>query len=484
MSYESPRSRRKFLTHLGLSAGAVILQSCTAKAPISQPWQLQPRTIFSSQPEVSSVRLGFLPSLEIAPLLVAQKQNIFAKYGLTDVQFVPLRSWRSICDRLELGTELGTNTEGLDGGHLCSPLPELLNEGVISRYKRKTAMYVLMRLHTNGGYISVSKRMKPFAVQLQRAPFAPFQDVARFLGSPMKSAIAESGDNYDLWLRYWLSAMTIIPDRHIEIMTIPSEQIVEQARQNQADLLCLNSWQTWQLTAANLTEPAIAIEDIWQNYPGELLAMRSDWVDKFPIANQALMQAIMEAQIWCDDPANWAELNTILAFALTDSASLVNEPLKIFAQLFKNRFFYNPNSRPQSQQQDSNLKNQNPQNPESLTSKSLDISPTFLSALPRIATKYWASDGISVSYPYKSHDLWFLTEYQRWEKLPDRFEVKETIDAVNREDLWRQAARAIGVPDTSIPAATSRGIETFFDGVTFDPSAPDNYLALQRKALT
>jgi hypothetical protein len=309
-----------------------------------------------------------------------------------------------------------------------------------------------MRLHTNGGYISVSKRMKPFAVQLQRAAFAPFQDVARFLGSPIKSAIAESGDNYDLWLRYWLSAMAIIPDRHIEIMTIPSEQIGAQVQQNQADLLCLNSWQTWQLTTANLTEPAIAIGDIWQNYPGELLAMRADWVDKFPIATQSLLQAIMEAQIWCDDPANWSALNRILAFSLTDSASLAHQPVKIFAQLFKNHFFDNASSRAQKQQQ-----------------------------LPRIAAKYWSSDGISVSYPYKSHDLWFLTEYQRWKKLPDRFEVKETIDAVNREDLWRQAAKAIGVPDTIIPAKTSRGVETFFDGVTFDPSAPEKYLASIKK---
>jgi ABC-type nitrate/sulfonate/bicarbonate transport system substrate-binding protein len=437
----------------------VLLQNCNTKAPLSQPWQLSPR-IISSQPEVPSVRIGIIPSLEIAPLLVAQRQNIFAKYGLTDVQLVTLTSWQSICDRLELGTELGTNAEGLDGGHLCSPLPELLNEGVITKYTRKTAMYTLMRLHTNGGYISVSKRMKPFAVQLKRAAFAPFQDLARFLGSPIKSAIAASGDNYDLWLRYWLSAMTIIPDRDIEIMTISPEQVVAQVRQNQADLLCLNSWQTWQLTAANLTEPAIAIADIWQNHPGELLAMRSDWVDKFPIATQALLQAIMEAQIWCDDPKNWSELNRILTFGLTESANLAHQPVKIFAQLFRNHFFDSPNLHPRNQ------------------------LPNLPSVMPRITTKYWSSDGVSVSYPYKSHDLWFLTEYRRWQKLPDRFEVKETIDAVNREDLWRQAARAIGVPDTIIPTATSRGIETFFDGVTFDPSAPEKYLALQRLALT
>jgi hypothetical protein len=82
---------------------------------------------------------------------------------------------------------------------------------------------------------------------------------------------------------------------------------------------------------------------------------------------------------------------------------------------------------------------------------------------------------VSVSYPYKSHDLWFLTEYQRWNLLPSSFEVKETIDAVNREDLWKKAAAAIGVPDTTIPSSTSRGIETFFDGSNFDPNNPTKF---------
>ncbi|MEY3304418.1 MAG: nitrate transporter ATP-binding protein, partial [Cyanobacteriota bacterium] len=52
------------------------------------------------------------------------------------------------------------------------------------------------------------------------------------------------------------------------------------------------------------------------------------------------------------------------------------------------------------------------------------------------------------------------------------FETKEIIDAVNREDLWKNAAKAIGVPDTNIPISTSRGIETFFDGFKFDPERP------------
>jgi nitrate/nitrite transport system substrate-binding protein len=47
---------------------------------------------------------------------------------------------------------------------------------------------------------------------------------------------------------------------------------------------------------------------------------------------------------------------------------------------------------------------------------------------------------------------------------------------VNREDLWKDAAKELGVAAADIPASTSRGKETFFDGKVFDPENPAAYL--------
>jgi len=51
------------------------------------------------------------------------------------------------------------------------------------------------------------------------------------------------------------------------------------------------------------------------------------------------------------------------------------------------------------------------------------------------------------------------------------------IAKVNREDLWRAAAKELKVPTAQVPATTSRGVEKFFDGKVFDPANPAAYLA-------
>ena len=42
--------------------------------------------------------------------------------------------------------------------------------------------------------------------------------------------------------------------------------------------------------------------------------------------------------------------------------------------------------------------------------------------------------------------------------------------------MWRDAAKTLGVAASDIPASTSRGKETFFDGKVFDPENPAAYL--------
>ena len=95
--------------------------------------------------------------------------------------------------------------------------------------------------------------------------------------------------------------------------------------------------------------------------------------------------------------------------------------------------------------------------------------------------QYWND---FASYPFRSHDQWFLTENIRWGQLPAKTDVAALVAKVNREDLWRDAAKALGLPSDQIPRSTSRGPEKFFDGKVFDPDKPQAYLdSLRIKAI-
>ena len=54
--------------------------------------------------------------------------------------------------------------------------------------------------------------------------------------------------------------------------------------------------------------------------------------------------------------------------------------------------------------------------------------------------KFWSDHA---SYPFKSHDAWFVTEDIRWGKFEQGTDINALVNKVNREDLWRDAAKSL-----------------------------------------
>jgi len=175
---------------------------------------------------------------------------------------------------------------------------------------------------------------------------------------------------------------------------------------------------------------------LWGNHPEKAFAMRADWVDANPKAAKALLMAVQEAAQWCDKPENKEEMCTIVG-----GRDYFKVPVEDILGRAKGEIDYGDG-------------------------RKVTDSPHIM--------KYWND---FASYPWPSHDLWFLTEDIRWGYLPADLDTKALVAKVNREDLWRDAAAAIGAPAAEIPTSKSRGVETFFDGKTFDPADPAAYLA-------
>jgi bicarbonate transport system substrate-binding protein len=188
--------------------------------------------------------------------------------------------------------------------------------------------------------------------------------------------------------------------------------------------------------------PAITAQ-LWKSHPEEYLAVRADWVDKHPKATVALLKGLIEAQRWMDKPENRSEVARILS-----SRKWFNVPVPVLEEALMGQYKLGAQMKPETD--------------------------------PAMGPLYWASDRGVISYPYKSLTLWFLLESIRWKFYPGVIDTVEQAQAINdkgtREDLWIQAARELGLPASEIPTASSRGKETFFDGVVYDPANPKAYL--------
>ena len=383
-------------------------------------------------PEVKGAKLGFIALTDAAPLFVAKEKGIFAKYGMPDVEVAKQASWGATRDNLVLGGE----ANGIDGAHILTPMPYLISAGKVTQNNVPTPMYILARLNLNGQCISVAKEYEGIKVGVDTTPFKPALEKKKASGKAVKAANTFPGGTHDLWIRYWLAAGGIDPDKDIETITVPPPQMVANMKVGTMDCFCVCEPWNLQLIHQGIGYTAITTGELWNLHPEKSLGMRAAFVDRNPRAAQAILMATMEAQQWCEKPENHEEVAAICA-----KRQWINCPVEDVTDRVRGKFDYG------------------------LPGKLVDKHPQMM--------RYWND---FASYPFQSHDLWFVTEDIRWGKFEATVDAKALIKRVNREDLWRDAAKALSVPAAQIPTSTSRGKETFFDGKVFDPENPGAYL--------
>jgi len=162
--------------------------------------------------------------------------------------------------------------------------------------------------------------------------------------------------------------------------------------------------------------------------------MRAEWVDKISDSARALTMAVLERRCGADKMENKEEMSTIVG-----KRQWFNVPVPDIV------------GGPRRHQ---------------LRCGRVERAPAIHEVLERARL-----------YPFKSHDLWFVTEDVRWGKFePTTTDTKALVEKVNREDSGARPQRSSRCrPPTSRrrPHAARR---TFFDGKVFDPANPAAYL--------
>jgi bicarbonate transport system substrate-binding protein len=338
-------------------------------------------------------------------------------------------------------TEIGTEGGGIDGGQYQMPMPHLISEGKITKGNKKIPMYTLAQLVTHANGIAVANKHmgKGFNMQDGKSKGKAYIDSLKAAGTPFTAAHTFPQSNQELWIRYFFGSLGVNPDTDVKLIVIPPAQTVANMKVGTMDGFSTGDPWPYRIVSDKIGYMAILTAQMWEFHPEEYFAMRADWVDKHPNTTKALLKAIMEAQQWMDVAENRKEAVEILS-----KKQYINVKADLMLPPMEGNYAMGDG------QPDIKDKNKGP--------------------------LYWKDGKGNVSYPYKSHDLWFLTENVRWGFLPGDTDTKKIVDAVNREDLWKEAAKELGIAAADIPTETSRGVETFYDGIKFDPKDPSAYL--------
>jgi nitrate/nitrite transport system substrate-binding protein len=383
----------------------------------------------SDAPEVTGLKLGFIALTDSSPLIIAKEKGLFDKYGLTGVEVMKQASWGATRDNLVLGAA----GNGIDGAHILTPMAYGLTTGAITQDKQPVPMKILARLNVDGQAISISKAFADLKVGLDASPLKAAFAKKKAEGAAARIAVTFPGGTHDLWMRYWLAAGGIDPNTDVEMIVVPPPQMVANMKVGTMDAFCVGEPWNAQLVTQDIGYTTVTTGEIWANHPEKSLALRADFTDKNPKATQALLMAVMEAQQWADADSNKDELADIVS-----KRAWFNIKKEDILGRLKGDIDYG-------------------------NGKVVTASPHLM--------KFWRDQA---SFPFKSHDAWFLTENQRWGRVKPDADIAALVGKVNGAEMWRSAAKALSIAD--IPASDSRGIEKFFDGKIFDPANPKAYL--------
>ncbi len=245
-----------------------------------------------------------------------------------------------------------------------------------------------------------------------------------------------STHNYEL--RYWLATSGIDPDADATIKPFPPPTMPSNLIAGNIDGYCVGEPWNERVVMEAKGSTLVTNYDIWNNNPEKVLQSRADFVEKHPQTTQAVMKAILEAQIWLD--SSWE--NRKEAAKILSKAQYVKAPVAVLEKSMIGTFQY-------------------------LKGQESEPNPMF-----NVFANYYAA------YPFYSHAMWFLTQMIRWGQIEQPLDLKAAVEKTYRPDLFEQAAKAVGYELPPSPWKID-GIDTynkFMDGKVFDPNKAVEYI--------
>ncbi|QFQ88471.1 nitrate transporter [Paracoccus kondratievae] len=244
---------------------------------------------------LTSVRLGYVPLIDAAPLIVAAELGFAAEEGL-EFSLLRLGAWAQARDMLGAGL--------IEAAHMLAPMPVAQAMGLGPALPD---LDLVMFLSQGGQAVAVSAalaaRMRDLGHDFD------FRD-ARKAGEALRRAAPERlrvgvpfhfSTQLEL-MQHWLGVCGF--DAAPEVVTVPPPLMAESMAAGEVDAFCVG--EPWASSAVDRGVAALLLPGtaVWASPPEKGLVLRRDFIAAEPEMTGALMRAIWRAGRWLDEREN------------------------------------------------------------------------------------------------------------------------------------------------------------------------------------
>jgi nitrate/nitrite transport system substrate-binding protein len=390
----------------------------SAAAGLAAARFLAARTAHASDaPETPDVRFGIIALTDNSPIVIAHEKGFFKKYGIKSVVNKGA-NWAAIRDALSNGDNQAT--------HMLIGMPIASTMGLLGSPKKP--MIVPWLMNRNGQSISLKVELKG-KVGADPKPLKSIAMDAKAKGTPLTFAMTFPPGTHAMWMRYWLGAGGINPDKDVALIVVPPAQMVTNMKVGKMDGFCVGEPWNARVIADGIGFTALNSQDLWKDHPEKVCAFTAEFADKNPKTVKAVLKGLHEASVWLDNLKNRPEQADIVS-----RATYINCPKDLILGRMLGDYDFGDGRKKKD--------------------------PNYMIFSQR-----------NCNYPQPKFATWWLTQFRRWGMVPSAPDYKGIAQQVMRTDIYEEAMKEIGYKH----GGKSDAPETLFDGKTFDPKDPEKY---------
>jgi len=367
-------------------------------------------------PETSTIRFGIIALTDCAPIVMAHELGYFKKFGIDSI-ISKEASWAVIRDKLSIGENQAT--------HMLLGMPLASTMGLAGSPVKP--MVIPWLLNRNGQAITLNNTLKKAGVK-KPADVKPLAAAAKAKGEPLTFAMTFPAGTHAMWMRYWLAAGGMNPDKDVNLITIPPPQMVANMKVDKMDGFCVGEPWNNRAIEDGIGYTVTTTQQMWKDHPEKVCAFTEEFAGKNPKTVKAILKALHLASVDLDKMENRVKFAEVIA-----RPAYINCPPGTISQRLLGKYEYGDGR--------------------------VEQDPNYMIFSNR-----------NCNYPQAIYATWYLSQFRRWGLTKTAPDYAGVTKKVMRPDLYLEAMKELGVK----VAVEEQKTVTLFDS-TLDIKDPEKY---------